>query len=125
MPDITPRIPEGRQIVQAYGDGLFRISGQAFDTPVLVFPEQTLVWSITSFADISVESLASVYEHAPKVEVLLFGCGDRMMPIPKVIKSILHEWGISADPMDTGAACRTYNVLNAEDRRCCAALIPV
>jgi uncharacterized protein len=27
--------------------------------------------------------------------------------------------------MDTGAACRTYNVLAAEDRRVAAALIPL
>jgi uncharacterized protein len=27
--------------------------------------------------------------------------------------------------MDTGAACRTFNVLIAEDRRVAAALIPV
>ena len=29
------------------------------------------------------------------------------------------------EPMDTGAACRTYNVLMAEERRVAAALIPV
>ncbi|HKX10772.1 MAG TPA: Mth938-like domain-containing protein, partial [Stellaceae bacterium] len=32
--------------------------------------------------------------------------------------------GISLEPMDTGAACRTYNVLLGEDRRVAAALLP-
>jgi uncharacterized protein len=32
--------------------------------------------------------------------------------------------GIVVEPMDTGAACRTYNVLLAEERRVAAALLP-
>jgi uncharacterized protein len=32
---------------------------------------------------------------------------------------------VALEPMDTGAACRTYNVLMAEDRRVAAALIAV
>ena len=32
--------------------------------------------------------------------------------------------GIILEPMDTGAACRTYNVLVAEERRVAAALLP-
>jgi len=36
-----------------------------------------------------------------------------------------REAGMVIEPMDTGAACRTYNVLMAEDRRVAAALMPV
>ncbi len=36
----------------------------------------------------------------------------------------LRATGIALEPMDTGAACRTYNVLVAEGRRVAAALIP-
>ena len=32
--------------------------------------------------------------------------------------------GIAIEAMDTGAACRTYNVLLAEDRLVAAALLP-
>jgi uncharacterized protein len=35
----------------------------------------------------------------------------------------LKATGISVDAMDTRAACRTYNVLMAEDRRVAAALL--
>ena len=42
-----------------------------------------------------------------------------------MLKARLRERGIGADPMDTGAACRTYNVLMAEGRRVAAALIAV
>jgi len=33
--------------------------------------------------------------------------------------------GFGIDVMDTGAACRTYNVLIGEERRVAAALLPV
>ena len=37
------------------------------------------------------------------------------------LKKTLKEQGVSSEPMDTGAACRTYNVLMAEGRRVAAA----
>jgi uncharacterized protein len=41
------------------------------------------------------------------------------------LRAALRERGIMSDLMDTGAACRTYNVLMAEDRRVAAAVLPV
>ena len=43
---------------------------------------------------------------------------------PAGVRESLAEAGISADPMDTGAAARTYNVLLLESRRVAAALLP-
>jgi uncharacterized protein len=46
-----------------------------------------------------------------------------MTPVPAALRQALKATGISLDSMDTGAACRTYNVLLAEDRRVAAALL--
>ena len=43
----------------------------------------------------------------------------------KLLEEVLREHRISSDPMSTGAAVRTYNVLLAEDRAVAAALIAV
>jgi len=59
------------------------------------------------------------------VEVLLIGCGPRMVLLPSALRRQIREAGIGMDAMDTGAACRTYNVLISEGRRAAAALIPV
>lgn len=123
--DITPKIPEGRHVVTGYGDGGIRVSGTKWQQPILVTPEATYVWPVTSLAEISAESLAPLFEHQPRLEVLLIGCGRQMLPIPPAVKAALREAGIVSDPMDTGAACRTYNVLVGEDRRVAAALLPV
>lgn len=123
--DFTPRIPEGRQVVTGYGDGRIRVSGKAWVQPVLVTPEVTLPWPVASMADVTAESLAPLLDHEPRLEILLFGCGRSLVPIPPALKALLREAGLSSDPMDTGAACRTYNVLVGEDRRVAAALLPV
>jgi len=40
------------------------------------------------------------------------------------MKNALSAKGLPIDVMDTGAACRTYNVLMAEGRRVVAAMLP-
>jgi uncharacterized protein len=59
------------------------------------------------------------------VNLLLIGCGPRMAMIPAALRASLRAKGVVIEPMDTGAACRTYNVLMAEGRLVAAALIPV
>jgi uncharacterized protein len=41
------------------------------------------------------------------------------------LRAALKAAGIALEPMDSGAACRTYNVLMAEGRLVAAALLPV
>ncbi len=120
---LTQVVPEGRQFIAGYGAGLFRISGVVHRGSVLVFPERTLPWPVTEIEGLGVEDLAAVAEAAPPIDVLLLGCGERMQPVPRVVRESLRERGIGVDSMDTGAACRTYNVLMGEGRRVAAALI--
>jgi uncharacterized protein len=125
--DLTPLIPSGRQIVESYGDGRFRVTGQLHQSAILVFPERTLVWPVTSAAEASLENLEPILAagRARMIELLLFGQGPRMLLVPPALRQGLREAGIVLEPMDTGAACRTYNVLMAEGRLVAAALIPV
>ncbi|MGC2854090.1 Mth938-like domain-containing protein [Novispirillum sp. DQ9] len=123
--DITPTAPQGRQVIQGYGDGRFTVSGVAYEGAVLVFQDRTVRWPVTGLSDVTAESLEAVLERRPGVEILLLGCGPRMLPVPLPLRLALRERGLSLDPMDTGAACRTFNVLNLEDRRVAAALLPV
>lgn len=121
--DITPMIPKGRQVIDAYGDGRFKIAGRHWDGPVIVTAEATHSWSATTMDEVTADSLAALADS--NIDILLIGCGLRMQPLPKALQEALRTRNISADPMDTGAACRTYNVLMAEGRRVAAALFPV
>ena len=123
--DVTPLIPVGRQVIDAYGNGGFRIAGTAHAGSVLVLPEQTLAWDIADFAALTLESLAPVVAASPAVEILLLGCGRSMAYLDPALRATLRAQGVKVDAMDTGAACRTFNVLLAEERRVAAALIAV
>ncbi len=123
--EVTPLVPAGRKLIQAYGEGGFRIAGGRVAGSVLVFPERVVAWPVERFADITLADLAEVLAEKPGVELLLVGCGERPPPAPPSLREDLRGAGIVADFMDTGAACRTFNVLLAEDRRVAAALIAV
>ena len=122
--DVTPLIPVGRQVVESYGATGFRVSGNTFPGSILVFPERTLDWAVVRLAEATAESFAPVVERGG-IEILLLGCGRRMAPVPFELRRALRTHGIVMDAMDTGAACRTYNVLLAEERRVAAALIRI
>ena len=123
--DITPQLPAGRKLILAYGGGGFRFADGRHTGPLLVFPERVSAWAVERFEDVTLESLAEVLEEVPAIEILLVGCGERPLPVPRGLREGLRDAGVGADFMDTGGACRTYNVLLAEDRRVAAALIAV
>jgi len=122
--ELTPLVPVGRQVIERYSESGFRISGVIYRGAVLVFPDRTLPWSAPSPSEITWESLAPVIEHGG-VGILLLGLGRAMRALPAALRNALHAAGIVLEPMDTGAACRTFNVLVAEDRRVTAALLPL
>ena len=55
--DVTPPIPADRQLIQAYGEGHFRISNVVYEGSVLVLPERTLAWPVAAFAEATLASL--------------------------------------------------------------------
>ena len=121
--ELTPVIPSGRQVIESYGPRGFRVSGIAYAHAILVFPDLTLDWAVAGIAAVTAETLRPVIERGG-TEILLLGCGARMTPVPAATRQALKAAGVSLEPMDTGAACRTYNVLLGEDRRVAAALLP-
>ena len=120
--DITPLLAKNRQVIESYGAGGFRVSGAAYNGPILVLPQGTHNWAVAALSEASAANLGLVIE--AKVEILLIGCGRQLAPTPPALRQELRAHGIVVDAMDTGAACRTYNVLLAEDRRVGAALLP-
>ena len=118
--ELTPLVQPGRQVIERYGPAGFRVSGVIFLGPVLVFADRTAGWEAAAMTTVS---LAPVIEHGG-VELLLIGLGRRMVPVAAALRASLKLKGIAVEAMDTGAACRTYNLLLAEDRRVAAALLP-
>ena len=118
-------VPAGRKVIGSYGGGGFTIEGSRHMGSVLVFATRVEPWPVTRFEDFTLDSLAAVLGEGAAVELLMVGCGVGGEPAPAALADSLRQAGIAADFMGTGAACRTFNVLLAEDRLVAAALIAI
>jgi len=124
--DVTPLISANAMVIQGYARGGFRVSSQMHEGAVIVLPHQVVAWDApTDIADLSIDHFAEILDTDSDVELILLGCGEKMALPPKALKQALRERGVSLEAMDTGAACRTYNVLLADGRQLAAALFPV
>ncbi|MDB5478487.1 MAG: hypothetical protein JWM96_982 [Alphaproteobacteria bacterium] len=114
--DVTPLIRRDAKIIQSYRGGVFKVSGEAFTTSIIVMAEHVLEWPDQSNFEI-------LRPFSGEVDVLLLGTGEKLvMPSPAVKRQVKDEFGIILEAMDNGAASRTYNVLLAEGRKVAAAL---
>jgi len=123
--DVTPVVSAENQLIVGYGDLGFTISGVRHEGSVIVLPKQTLAWPVASMAELTIASLEPILTAEIRPSVLMLGCGKGMSVVPREVRAALKAAGIVAEPMDTGAACRTYNVLLTEGRDVAAALIAV
>lgn len=121
---MKPRF-DGQPLIEAYGDLGFRLASQRFEGSILLTPRGLYPWSVTSLAEADAASLGPLVESASAFDFLIVGGGPSFGRFSKNLTSYLANLGIIPDFMDTGAACRTYNVLRSEDRRVAAALIAV
>jgi uncharacterized protein len=106
----------------AHGAGYVVVSGERFDRPIVVMPEQVLTdWPAMNFAALDESHFA--YFRRLKPEVLLLGTGCQLrFPHPRLYQQ-LTEARIGVESMDTPAACRTYNILVSEGRKVIAAIL--
>lgn len=114
------------QVIESYGPGGFRVSGQRFSGAILVLPRRTIDWPVAGLSAVDAACLGEIAAEQPEIEVFLLGCGDRAGLLTAAQRRDLRDsLGLSVDVMDTGAACRTYSVLLAEGRPVAAGLFPV
>ena len=112
--------------IDAYGQGGFRLSGVRHEGSVLIVRDAARAWPVTALAEVTVESLAPVFEAGrAEVEFLLLGVGPANALPPRPVRDALARAGLGLEFMDTPAAARLYNVLTSEGRRLAAALIAV
>ena len=131
MTDIQPGIEiheahfPGRAPIDAYGNGGFRFAEMSHKGSLLCVPSGIYAWDVATSDDLTVENFERVLSEADDIEILLVGSGADLIPIKPDLRSKLRQVNISADPMATGAAVRTYNVLVAEGRAVAAAFLAV
>jgi uncharacterized protein len=115
----------GRHAIDAYGAGGFRFAGMSHRGSILALPSGIHAWEASDPARLTKADFAPVLAEAAAIELLLIGTGGELVRPAAPILDRLREAGIAVEPMQTGPAARTYNVLVGEDRRVAAALLAV
>ncbi len=111
--------------IDAYGNGGFRLAGVSHRGSLLCLPDGIWAWPLERIEDLNEAALEPVFGRAGAIDIFLLGCGRDLKPMPAVLRERFRALNISADPMATGAAVRTWNILMAERRRVAAGLIAV
>ncbi len=115
----------GRAPIDAYGNGGFRFADMSHRGSIICLPSGIHGWTPADPAALTIDDFELLLAESDAIEILLVGMGPDLRPLPADLRKRLREASISADPMSTGAAVRTFNVLLAEERAVAAALIAV
>lgn len=111
--------------VTAYGNGGFRFAEMSHKGSILCLPGGVFAWAPTAASEMVLAHFDRVLRELKPRSVLLLGTGPtQVFPSVEIISAFVAA-GIGLEPMSTGAAARTYNVLLAEKRAIAAALIAV
>jgi uncharacterized protein len=113
--------PSRAHAFTGYGEGYVLVNGRRHETSLLVSPERVLDWAPASFGELAEAHFALIAEWRP--EVVLLGTGARLRFPAPALSAPLARAGIGLEVMDVQAACRTFNILAAEDRAVVAALL--
>jgi len=111
--------------VTAYGGGGFRFADMSHRGSILCLPTGIYAWGATSADALSEDDFALVVANLERPATLLLGTGAEQIWPSATLTRFFANAGIGIEPMSTGAAARTYNILLAEKRRVGAALIAV
>ena len=124
MPD-KDRCYPGRASIDAYGNGGFRFADLSHRGSLLMVPSGIYAWEISEINNLTKISLERVLVERDDIDFLLLGTGRKQELPPESVREAFERADMGLEYMDTGAACRTYNVLLAEQRAVAAALIAV
>jgi uncharacterized protein len=111
----------GVNTITGYGEGYVMVNGERRASSVVVLPDRIEPWERKEFSQLTEADFQ--FLQGLGVEIVLLGTGARQrFPHPR-LTAPLAQAGIGLEVMDTQAACRTYNILVAEERKVAAALL--
>ncbi|MFB1489942.1 MULTISPECIES: Mth938-like domain-containing protein [unclassified Thiocapsa] len=112
-------------LIDAYGSEGILIGGRRFTRGLIVTPSRVEEgWGPAQPADLTVEHLEALIAIEPEIQIIVLGTGEiQVFPDPALYFAVIGR-GVGFEVMDTGAACRTYNILMSEGRRVVAGLLP-
>ena len=117
-----PDTLDGVNVITRFEAGRLWVGSTPFEHSLLVpWVGDVLPWGAAALADLQAGHFERIV--ALKPEVVIFGSGPRLRFVSPALMQALTAQRVGVETMDTGAACRTYNVLASEGRSVVAALL--
>ena len=116
--------PGNEYHIDSYANGVITVNGNAYNNSLVITPTQLLTtWPPEKFTDLATQHIRQIIQLDP--EIIILGTGNQLcFPMPELIAEIFENH-IGFEVMDTGAACRCYNLLLSEKRNVAAGLIRI
>jgi uncharacterized protein len=109
-------------IIRAYGPGGLKVNEEIFHSSVVLTASAVRAEpELIAVTDLRADHVAQVLALEP--ELVLIGTGPRQVFPDPAFGAAFLQAGVGFEVMDTGAACRTFNVLVSEQRRVVALLL--
>jgi uncharacterized protein len=113
--------PSGVNTITGYGEGYVMVNGERRSSSVVVMPDRIEQWQAGGFDTLTPDDFE--FLQGLGAEIVLLGTGARQrFPHPRLTAPFART-GVGLEVMDLQAACRTYNILVAEERKVAAALL--
>ncbi|MBI2960497.1 MAG: Mth938-like domain-containing protein [Betaproteobacteria bacterium] len=115
-------VPTGLNTFTGYGEGYVLVNGERYARSLVVLPRRIVTdWPATTFEALTEGHIGALL--ALECEIVLLGTGSVLrFPRPELLRPFSGT-GVGIEVMDVHAACRTYNILMAEERKVAAALL--
>jgi uncharacterized protein len=111
----------GGNTFTGYGADYVAVNGVRREKSSIVLVDRVLDWDVAGFEALRPEDFDVLATLG--VDIVLLGTGARQrFPHPR-LTARLAKAGIGVEVMDLRAACRTFNILVAEERKVAAALL--
>lgn len=108
--------------IDAYAAGRIVVNGRDYRVGLIVSPHRIVEgWGPAEPAGLGAQHIAALLDLDP--QVIVIGTGARQVFPHPALYAPAHGRGVGIEVMDTGAACRTYNILVGEGRRVAAGLM--
>lgn len=112
----------GRYTIRSYIPGEILINDLHYQHSIIITPDEIIdPWPPHTFSEVTVNDLQMLLSFNP--EVVLLGTGIKQQFLPPQLQAMFYTQKVGIEIMDSGAACRTYNVLISGGRKVVAGLL--
>ena len=107
--------------IKSYSDNSFTVNDEIIETNIIISRERVIDhWLSDGYSHFATQHLDEIISWQP--EIIILGTGSSLSLPAQDVTAYVNARQIGFEIMDTGAACRSYNLLIDEGRNVVACL---